>query len=66
MSEVTEFQIARLELRPGDVLVVRAPLVSMAQAATVRGLMPPGVRVMFTTPDVDLSVLTRAEIEALP
>lgn len=68
MSEITEFQIARLELRPGDVLVVKTPhgVNIPRDRITVQSLVPAGVRILFIPPEVDLSVLTRAEIEALP
>lgn len=63
-----ELRIARLTLAPGDVLVAKAKG-EMTSAAAERGerylrmLVPHGVRVMVIDDRVDLSVLTKAEIE---
>ena len=57
-----EFQIARLELECGDVLVVKAP--HPPSFDVMRHIVPPGVRVLYIPPDVELSVLTKADIEA--
>lgn len=59
-----EFRIAKLELACGDVLVVKTANGSGAHGHEILSrLVPPGVKVLYIPPDVDLSVLTRAEIE---
>lgn len=59
------YSIAKLALEPGDVLVVRAKdPPNQAATAMINRLVPGGVRVLFIPPDVDLSVLTKADIEA--
>ena len=60
----SEFQIARLELQRGDVLVVRGPAPTGLQHETLSRLLPGGVKVLYLPPDIELSVLTKAEIEA--
>jgi len=57
-----QFQIAKLRLEPGDILVIksdRAP-----QHDWWIPLNMKGVRILYISTDVELSVLTRAEIEA--
>ncbi len=56
-----EFRIAKLQLARGDVLVVKGAVSPNHDA--LRALVPGGVRVLYIPPNVDLSVLTRAEIE---
>ena len=63
-DSVLEFAIARLELEPGDILVVKAPAASLRHPPDMSSFLPPGVRVMWIPPDVELSVLTKAEIDA--
>ena len=64
-----QFRIAKLELAPGDVLIVKAPArysdkEHLMQSADVIGqLVPPGVKVLTLPHDVDLSILTKAEID---
>jgi len=68
-SEQVEYRIAKLELAPGDVLVVKA-----ARASSVADLelvikyvepfVPADCKVLAIDGTVDLSVLTRAEIES--
>lgn len=65
MADELEFRIARLELQRGDILVVKG--IEPFPTKRWRGiidLMPPGVRVLFIPSDVELSVLTDAEINA--
>lgn len=61
------FSVALLELRAGDVLVVRGPIqtpeMQAANFMRLKNLIPHGVRIMFIPPEVELSVLTKAEIE---
>jgi hypothetical protein len=53
--------IARLELEAGDILVVKGPIPK--QAPDLSFLLPSRVRVLYIPPDVELSVLTKAEID---
>lgn len=63
-----EFRIARLELRPGDILVAKAKIrLSVEQAERLRTILEPFVgerKVMVLDDSVDIAVLTREEIEA--
>lgn len=66
---ISEFQIAKLRLAPGDVLVVRARgCISSAQARALHGALvpqlPPGTKAIVIDDGIDLSVMTRSEIEA--
>lgn len=66
---VDEFQIAKLTLAPGDVLVIRSdrPLDReqvMRINEHMRKLVPHDNKVMVIDKTFELSVLTRAEIEA--
>jgi hypothetical protein len=67
MDDVVTMEIAKLVLAPDDVLVVRVPTVTHEIAdriqKSMRGLLPAGVRVLVVDTDVELCVLTRAEIE---
>lgn len=62
------FEIAKLQLKPGDVLVVKTDR-PMSNEATDRtrkhlaGLLPQGVTTMIIDRGVNLSVLTRDEIQ---
>jgi hypothetical protein len=62
-----QFQIARLELKPGDILVLKAPgfLPATAQARIKSDLerICPGVKCMVLEGGMELAVLTREEIE---
>jgi hypothetical protein len=65
----TAIEIAKLHLAVGDVLVMRSrELLSREQAIRLRdnaqSLVPEGVKVMVIDRQLELSVLTRAEIEA--
>jgi hypothetical protein len=67
--EGIEYQVAKLALAPGDALVVKLDMIpTPAQADLVRArlgaVLGEGVPVLVLGRDVDLSVLTRAEIEA--
>lgn len=62
MADDLELRIARLELECGDVLVVQSP--GKPNHDVLRELVPAGVRVLYIPPDVNLSVLTRADIES--
>ena len=54
--------IARLELERGDILVIKGPV--LQHRPDLSYFLPTGVRVMWITPEMELSVLTKAEIEA--
>jgi hypothetical protein len=62
-----EYQIARLQLRPGDVLVLKIaqylPMEAMKRIKDDLDRLVPGIPAMVLDPNVDLSVLTREEIE---
>lgn len=69
MTDPLELRIARLTLQPGDVLVASIPRaqphdVVLDAMRTLQHIAPPRVRVLVIPDDVDLSVLTRGEIEA--
>lgn len=56
-----EYRIAKLELAPGDILVVKCS--KLPNHEVLSTVVPNGVRILYVPPDVELSVLTRAEIE---
>jgi len=62
------FEIAKLQLQHGDVLVVKTDR-PMSNEATERvrkhlaGILPQGVKTMIIDRGVDLSILTKAEID---
>jgi hypothetical protein len=63
-----QYQIARLELKPGDVLVIKmtATRPSLSQIVQIKSDMQricPGVTCLVLADDVELSVITREEIE---
>jgi|HubBroStandDraft_4_1064222.scaffolds.fasta_scaffold204324_3 hypothetical protein len=67
--EIDYFEIAALNLTDGDVLVIRTPrelsleeLVHWHQVW--KSLLPVGVRIIAVPPGTDLTVLTKAEIDA--
>ena len=68
LSSDLKIAIALLELRGGDVLVVKSPPMSHAVQAmaneTLRAIIPSGVRILFIPLEVELSVLTKADIDA--
>lgn len=65
---IPEFDIAKLRLQAGDVLVVRMQPIPHDVAERVREslapVLPPGIKVLIIDHDTELSVLTQAEIEA--
>lgn len=63
MADDMEFRIARLEFEPGDILVCKGREPPRG-SHPLRDLVPPGVRVLYLPADVDLSVLTKADIES--
>ena len=69
MADALDYRIAKLALAAGDILVVRVPRqLSAAQQASVladvKKVLPSGVNAMVIEDGYDLSVLTRADIEA--
>ena len=61
-KEDWQYRIAKLHLEEGDILVIksdRAPQYDWWMPLNMKG-----VRILYIPTDVDLSVLTRAEIEA--
>ncbi len=65
---IDTFDIAKLRLESGDVLVVRMKPVPMDVIERVREslhpVLPPGTKVLIIDHETELSVLTRAEIDA--
>jgi hypothetical protein len=57
-----EFRIAKLDLQEGDVLVVKSDMEPRHEV--IADVVPSGVKVLYIPNDLELSVLTRAEIEA--
>ena len=51
-----EFQIARLDLQRGDVLVIKGPAPTGQQHRMLSDLVPGGVKVLFIPPEIELSV----------
>jgi hypothetical protein len=67
-DEAWKFRIAKLELESGDVLVVKGqPPESHPPRSheVLRACCPPGVRILYIPPEMELSVLTRAKIEEM-
>ncbi len=69
-EEDVEFQIARLELRPGDVLVARAmrPMTSEASQrikAALERALPIGTKVLVIDAGLDLSVASKSDAKRL-
>jgi hypothetical protein len=64
---IAEFDIAKLRLQAGDVLVVRMKPIPHDIAERVREsltpVLPPGIKVLIIDHDTELSVLTQAEID---
>jgi len=56
------FSIAKLKLSFGDILVVKGP--KQPNHSVIRQVVPVGVRILYIPPEVELSVLTKAEIDA--
>jgi hypothetical protein len=66
---VGTLEIGNLRLMPGDVLVVRTDRITSAETDkrirdSVSPLLPQGCKVLVINPGVELSVLTKGEIEA--
>lgn len=67
---IGDVEIARLRLAAGDVLVVQATGVRLTDEMAMRikahvdRKLPHGVQCLVLDPSIDLTVLTRAEIEA--
>lgn len=66
---IGDIEVAKLKLAPGDILVARADRPITAQQADrlregMKRVLPDGVKCMVIDPRLELSVLTRAEIEA--
>ena len=64
-----EYRIAKLSVSPGDVLVVKVdrPITNESGASirdSVASYLPTGARVLVLGDAIDLSVLTKAEIDA--
>ena len=64
-DEILPLHIGKLELSPGDILVVKTDRAPPATTDVLRALVPAGVRVLYIPSNVDLSVMTRAEIDKL-
>lgn len=56
------FSIAKLELQRGDVLVVKAPGITSGAHAAWQPIVPAGVRIVYIPPEVELSVISNADI----
>lgn len=66
--EKLELRITKLQLALGDVLVVKCARVVPLERAThlrdgIKDHLPSGVKCLVIDPEIDLMVLTRAEIE---
>lgn len=69
MVDVLELAIAKLTLRPGDLLVVKINHTLEAALADkvgtqIKDHLPNGVRVLLIDNSIELSVLTQADIKA--
>lgn len=62
MSEL-ELEIAKLDLRPGDILVVKLKGGRGMPKHDVFTHLIPGVKILYIPDDIDLAILTREEIE---
>lgn len=63
-----KFEVARLELKPGDVLAARVDRIVTSEAgerlrAYIQRQLPEGCRVVVLGPEISLSVVARAELE---
>jgi hypothetical protein len=66
MTSSLELKVASMRLERGDILVVRGPMeLAKRGSDLMRSLAPDGVRVLFIPPEVELSVLTRKQIEEM-
>lgn len=64
----SEFQVARLRVEPGDVVVVKVHAVISQDIAsnirrTISTQLPPDTPMIVIDKNVDLAVLTKADIE---
>lgn len=68
-EEEIEFEIAKLELRPGDVLVARLTRIVPSEAlARLRAFLArelPDTKVLVIDAQVDLSIVSKAEAKKL-
>lgn len=60
---IEEFQIAKLALEAGDILVIKGDT-APHKCFDIGHILPPNVRVLYIPSDMELSVLTKAEIDA--
>lgn len=70
MNDIDEnrYRIARLECQPGDIVVLKLdrpwPMEAMERMKyDLQTILPDGVRCILLDPHVELSVLTRKQIE---
>jgi len=61
-QENWEFRIAKLELEEGDVLIVKGD--GQVRLDVLAAVLPRGVKILQVPTSLELSVLTKAEIEA--
>jgi carbamoylphosphate synthase small subunit len=61
-KEDWEFRIAKLQLEEGDILVVKTDC--PVRHDVLEHIIPRGVKILYVPNDLELSVLTKAEIEA--
>lgn len=69
MPELVEFQIAKLKVESGDLLVLKfngrmTDEIAMKIKAIAKANLPDGVKTMVIDQSLDLSVLTFEEIES--
>ena len=70
MTDAIEFKIAKLQLGPRDVLVVKSAYhIPMETVTRIRSTIQADAgidnQILVIGPDIDLAVLTRSEIERL-
>jgi N-acetylmuramic acid 6-phosphate (MurNAc-6-P) etherase len=67
IAQAAEFRIAKLEMSPGDILVVQVAAEKMSRcppvAGTLQRMVPMGCLVIVISDEFDLKVLTKAELE---
>lgn len=62
MVDITELQVAKLDMKPGDVLIVKSPVALTkeqweALRESFKIALPKNTRVVFLTSSLELSVL---------
>ena len=68
---VGEAQMAKMSVKPGDVLVVKVDrtldsyMSGRMIYSTIKPHLPEGVKVLVIDPAIELSVMTRADIEQM-